>query len=81
MALGSGLGVELITNNSNNERHVLPCELGHVQIPTVWYNDQNSKLEYELINHVSNHYYNGKQMPEFEDVSSGRGIKMCYQFF
>lgn len=82
MALGSGLGVALIVKNQMFKKpFVLPCELGHVQIPTVCQKDPGSKEEYELLQHVSNFYYKGKQMPEFEDLTSGRGLRLCYQFF
>lgn len=82
MALGSGLGVALIVKTPLlKEPLVLPAELGHVQVPAVCKNDPESKEEYELLQHVSNHYYGGTQMPEFEDLSSGRGIQLCYQFF
>lgn len=82
MALGTGLGVALIIKNPlRNERLVLPCELGYVQIPTVCRKHPESKDEYELLQHVSNYYHTGKLMPEFEDLSSGRGIKLCYQYF
>lgn len=82
MALGSGLGAALIVNNPlSNERFVLPCELGHVQVPVVGRDDPGSQEEYDLVHHVSKFYYGGKQAPEFEDLSSGRGIKLCYQHF
>lgn len=82
MAMGSGLGVALIVRNQLLKKpFVFPCELGHVQIPTVCLKDPKSKEEYELLQHVSDFYYNGKQMPEFEDITSGRGLRLCYQFF
>lgn len=82
MALGSGLGVALIVKNPlRNDRFVLPCELGHIQIPIVFKKDPNSTLEYSLLQHISDYYYKGRQAPEFEDTTSGRGIKLCYQFF
>lgn len=64
-----------------NNPLVLPCELGHVQVPTVCENDPGAKEEHELIQHVSEHYYGGSQTPEYEDLSSGRGIQLWYQFF
>lgn len=82
MALGSGLGVALIVKTPLLKAPlVLPCELGHVQVPAVCKEDPGSQEEYDLLQHVSNHYYGGTQMPEFEDLSSGRGIQLCYQFF
>lgn len=82
MALGSGLGVALVVKTPLlKDPLVLPCELGHVQVPTVCDKDPGSKEEHELIQHVSEHYYGGAQTPEFEDLSSGRGIQLCYQFF
>ena len=82
MALGSGLGVALIVKDSNLKRPlVLPCELGHVQVPPVCQKDPNSKEEYNLLQFVSDFYHKGRQMPEFEDLSSGRGIRLCYKYF
>ena len=82
MALGSGLGVAIIVKTPLiKEPLVLPTEIGHLQVPAVCAEDPNSQEEYALIQHVSNHYYNGTQMPEYEDFSSGRGIQLCYQFF
>ena len=82
LALGSGLGVAMIIKTPLiKEPLVLPCELGHLQIPTVCSKDPNCEEEYALIQHVSNHYYGGTQMPEYEDLSSGRGIALCYQYF
>ncbi|OHT05367.1 Glucokinase 1 [Tritrichomonas foetus] len=81
-ALGSGLGVAMIVKTPLlKESLVLPCELGHLQVPSVCNKDPNCEEEYALIQHVSNHYYGGTQMPEYEDFSSGRGIALCYQFF
>ncbi|OHT04429.1 putative glucokinase 2 [Tritrichomonas foetus] len=82
LAMGSGLGVALIVKSDLLESPlVVPTELGHMQIPVVCKNDPTSELEYELVQHVSNHYYGGKQTPEFEDISSGRGLCLAYQFF
>jgi glucokinase len=38
-------------------------------------------LEHELIQHLSNHYYEGIHTPEYEDIASGRGLCLAYQFF
>ena len=82
LAMGSGLGVALILKSAMlDEPLVLPSELGHMQIPVVCKEDPAAKEEYELIQHISNHYYGGKQTPEFEDIASGRGLCLAYQFF
>lgn len=80
--LGSGVGAALIVKTLFVKYPlVVPIELGHAQIPTVCANDPGAKEEHELIQHVSEHYYNGSQTPEHEDTASGRGIQLCYQFF
>ena len=80
LAMGSGLGVALIVNSPMLDAPlVVPTELGHVQIPVACDNDPNVKLEHDLIQHISNHYYEGKQTPEYEDIASGRGLCLTYQ--
>ncbi|OHT02149.1 putative glucokinase 2 [Tritrichomonas foetus] len=82
LAMGSGLGAALILKSPMlDDPLVLPTELGHMQIPVVCKEDPTCKEEYELIQHISNHYYDGKQTPEFEDIASGRGLCLAYQFF
>ena len=82
LAMGSGLGVALIVKSPLlQEPLVVPTELGHMQIPVVCKNHPDAKDEYELIQHVSNHYHGGKQTPEYEDIASGRGLCIAYQYF
>ena len=81
LAMGSGLGVAVIVKTPLLEKPlVLPSELGHLQIPTVCSNHRGAKEEYDMIQFVSDHYYNGRQMPEFEDIASGRGLPLVYQY-
>jgi glucokinase len=80
--MGSGFGGALIIKCPMlPEPVVLPTEIGHIQIPPVCENDPAYALEHDLIQHISNHYYMGKQMPEYEDIASGRGLCLAYQFF
>lgn len=82
LAMGSGLGVALIINTPLLKSPlVVPTELGHLQIPIACANDENVQLEHDLIQHISNHYYEGEQTPEYEDIASGRGLCLTYQFF
>ena len=81
LAMGSGLGVALIVKTPLLEKPlVLPSELGHLQIPIVCENHKNAAEEKRMIQFVSEHYYNGRQMPEFEDIASGRGLCLVYQY-
>lgn len=81
LAMGSGLGVALIVKTELlDEPLVLPTECGHLQIPVVCKADPTSTAEYEMIQHVSQHYYGGSQTPEYEDIASGRGLCLAYQF-
>ena len=82
LAMGSGLGVALIVKTPLlNKPLVVPTELGHLQIPSVCARHPNSKEEYNLLQHVSDHHYGGRQMPEFEDISSGRGLCLVWQYY
>lgn len=80
-AMGSGLGVALIAHNPLLEdAFVFPTECGHLQIASVCDKDPHYKEDSELIQFISDHYYKGVQMPEYEDISSGRGFCLTYQF-
>ena len=82
MAMGSGLGAAMVLKTPLLTKPlVVPTEWGHMQIPLVCKEDANCQLEQDLIQHVSNHYHKGTQAPEFEDISSGRGLCLVYQFF
>ncbi|OHS96949.1 putative glucokinase 2 [Tritrichomonas foetus] len=81
MALGSGLGVAFIHKRKGAETTVLPAELGHLQVNAICSQHPDYEIEQKLIQHVSNHYYKGRQCPEYEDFCSGRGIQLNYQFF
>lgn len=81
LALGSGLGVGLIVNSPMLSRPlVLPTELGHLQIPIVGRNHHNYKYEKGVFNFISDHYYKGMDTIEFEDIASGRGLALSYQY-
>jgi glucokinase len=80
--MGSGLGGALIVKSPMiDEPLVLPTEVGHIQIPIVCDKDPASALEHDLVQHISDHYYGGAETPEYEDISSGRGLCLAFQFF
>jgi len=82
LAMGSGLGVALIVKTPLLKQPlVVPTELGHLQIPSVCARHPGAKDEYDVLQFVSDHYYGGRQMPEFEDISSGRGLCLVWQYF
>lgn len=82
LAMGSGFGGALIVKAPTLDAPlVLPTEIGHAQIPVVGEKDPKSEEEYAIIQHVSNHYYQGKGTPEYEDIASGRGLCLVYQYF
>jgi glucokinase len=82
LAMGSGFGVALIVKSGLlNVPLVLGTELGHVQIPQNCDTHPDYQLEHDLIQHVSNNYYGGSQQPEYEDIASGRGLQLAYQYF
>jgi glucokinase len=82
LAMGSGLGAALIVKTAFLGRPlVLPTEFGHVQIPLACDQDPNYAQERDLVQFVSDHYYQGKEAPEYEDIGSGRGLCLAYQYF
>jgi glucokinase len=79
--MGSGYGVAVILKTQLlDEPLVLGTELGHVQIPAVLEKDPQYEDERGLLQYVSNYYYEGVQMPEYEDVASGRGIVVAFKY-
>jgi glucokinase len=81
LAMGSGFGVALIVHPATSTQPiVLPTELGHLQIALDGQKHPNYELEKELLQHVSDYYYDGTHAPEYEDISSGRGLCLAYQY-
>lgn len=81
LALGSGLGVGLIVQPPMLDNPlVVPTELGHLQIPIVGPKHPNYEEESNLFNYISNYYYKGRDTLEYEDVASGRGLCLGYQY-
>jgi glucokinase len=81
-AMGSGFGVALIVKSGMLAVPlVLPTECGHLQVAPNCDEHPDAKLEHDLLQHISNHYYKGTQQPEYEDLASGRGLPLVYQFF
>lgn len=58
---------------------VLGTELGHVQIPAVLEKDPEYADEHSLLQFISDKLYGGVQMPEYEDIASGRGIVVAFE--
>nr|Q9GTW9.1 RecName: Full=Glucokinase 1; AltName: Full=Glucose kinase 1; AltName: Full=Hexokinase-1 [Trichomonas vaginalis]AAG17616.1 glucokinase [Trichomonas vaginalis] len=82
LAMGSGLGAALVTRTPLLKNPlVLPTELGHLQIAPNMATHKYFQDEQELIQHISDHYYGGKLDPEYEDICSGRGLQLAFQFY
>lgn len=82
LAMGSGLGIAVIIQTPLLKGpFVLATELGHLQIPQNGQKFSGYDAEAKLIQHLSDHYYNGTQAPEFEDAASGRGLDLLYQHY
>jgi glucokinase len=80
-AMGSGLGVGLLVQTgAAADPVVLPTELGHLGIPLIGAGHPNFASERALLEHASRHWSDGRYAPEFEDLASGRGLCLCYQF-
>lgn len=82
LAMGSGLGAAIIVKTPLIPHPlVLPTEWGHLQIPIACKEDTQCELERKLVQFISDFYYDGKKTPEYEDISSGRGLRLAYKFF
>lgn len=82
LAMGSGLGVGLIVRTALSPKPlVISTELGHLQIPTYGLDHPISKIDWDIVRFASDFYYNGHITPEFEDISSGRGLRLAYMYF
>ena len=81
LAMGSGFGVALIVKNPLFDVPVvIPTELGHLQIPVRMEGSPEYPEERGLMQFLANYYYEGKLCPEYEDVASGRGLPLAYQY-
>jgi len=78
-AVGTGLGTGLLVS-VHGERFVLPCEYGHVKIPPLGSAQAGAVVERKLLEFIGNKLYKGEHSPEYEDIVSGRGLAMCYEF-
>jgi glucokinase len=82
LAMGSGYGVALIVKSPLLAQPlVLGTELGHLQVTAQLASDPAFAAERELLQFVSDHHYAGVHMPEYEDIASGRGLRLAYQYF
>ncbi|OHT04689.1 Glucokinase 1 [Tritrichomonas foetus] len=81
VSVGTGLGCSLIVKTPLfNRKIVVPTELGHLELPIVGHRNANYQFERELVQHISNHWYEGELAIEFEDITSGKGLCNVYQF-
>jgi glucokinase len=67
LAAGTGLGAGLVVADNSV---VVPGEGGHMSM----------RGESELTKFASHRLYEGKFRPEYEDLCSGRGLVLCYQY-
>jgi glucokinase len=82
LVMGSGLEVALIVQSPLLKHPlVVPTEFGHQQIPLVMDKNPGKAEEWELTQFISDFYYKGAKTPEYEDILSGRGLRLAYQFF
>lgn len=82
LAAGSGLGIGIIEKTPMmNLPYVIATELGHLQIPMIRGKSPKYESEFNLIQFISDEMYEGKQAPEFEDIASGRGLSLVYQYY
>ena len=80
-AMGSGLGVGLIVKTKLlREPLVVATELGHLGMPMVGPLHENWEQEKKLFDFASWKWSNGLYQPEFEDISSNRGVEAAYEY-
>lgn len=82
LAMGSGFGVALIARTPLHDKPVVvPTELRHIQIPPRMEKHKMFAEEDDLLEYISKCNYQGRLDPEYEDICSARGIKICYQYY
>jgi glucokinase len=81
LAMGSGYGVALIVQSPLLAQPlVLGTELGHLQVTQPLEKDPAFAAEKDLLQYVSDYHYGGVHMPEYEDIASGRGLRLAYAY-
>ncbi|OHT00300.1 Glucokinase 1 [Tritrichomonas foetus] len=81
LAMGSGLGAALIHNDLwTNTSVVIPTESGFLLSAPRCTEHRTYNDDVRNINYVSDHYYKGEHTPCFEDLASGRGLVIDYDF-
>ena len=81
LAMGTGLGGALITHDSISQRSfAVPTEMGFLQAIQEGDNYPGIEEERKIIQYTSNHLYGGKHMPIYENLASGRGMVITYQY-
>nr|AGM32871.1 glucokinase 1 [Coptotermes formosanus] len=79
---GTGLGIALIERTPLLKLpYVFATELGHLQTSINMMESPQHDSEFHLTQYISDMMYDGKQAPEFEDIASGRGIPVVYQYY
>ena len=81
LAMGSGLGAALIHQDTwTNTSVVIPTETGFLLASPRGEEHKTYKEDVGNINYVSDHYYKGMHAPCFEDLASGRGLVIDYDY-
>ncbi|OHS99605.1 Glucokinase 1 [Tritrichomonas foetus] len=81
LAMGSGLGAALVHHDIwTNTTVVIPTETGFLLSSPRGIDHPTYKEDVGNINYVSDHYYQGKNAPCFEDLASGRGLVIDYDY-
>ena len=79
-AMGTGLGCSVILNNFSGEKFVMSTEYGYHQFHTVLEKHPDYEEEHKFIQALSDYYYEGKLMPCYEDLCSGRALGVIYKY-
>ncbi|KAK8893107.1 hypothetical protein M9Y10_021522 [Tritrichomonas musculus] len=81
LAMGSGLGAALVYKDIwTDTTVVIPTESGFLLAAPRGEKHSTYKEDVGNINYVGDHYYKGQHAPCFEDLASGRGLPLDYDF-
>lgn len=81
MGLGSGLGAAVINFDKITKNPlVISSEMGYMLISSFPKQNEMFDKDKKIIDFASKHYYNGMESPGYEDIASGRGLTVIYQY-
>ena len=81
MGLGSVLWAAVINFDRITKKPlVISSEMGYMLVSLFPKKNDMFDQDKKIIDFASNHYYNGMESPGYEDIASGRGLTVTYQY-